>query len=93
MLALATVLATTLTAVPPQDPPAAQARPAILDKNAQASLRKKLQDYFAAEAKYDLASGSKAREKAAKAREKAKDKFRKDWESKNKKGNLLSSMP
>lgn len=106
MLVLASLAATSLIAVLPAAPltapwqqgdangaPASQTKEPILDKNSLASLNKKLQAYLAADAEYQQASGSKAREKASRKREKAKDAFRKDWETKSKKGNLLASMP
>lgn len=74
-------------------PPSVQAKAAVLDAASQESLRKKLQELFSAEAEYNLADGSKEREKTSKAREKAKEKFQGEWDAKSKKGNLLASMP
>lgn len=100
MLALASLAATALTVFSPQGDqnpgdaaPAAQAKPALLDAAAQESLRKKLQDLFATQADYDAADGVKDREKTGKARDKAKEKFQDEWNTRLKKGNLLGSMP
>ncbi|MCR9247044.1 MAG: hypothetical protein NXI31_18580 [bacterium] len=67
-------------------------KPPILDNASLASLNKKLQAFLAAEAEYETTEETRARERASKKREKAKDAFRKDWTSKSKKGDLLSSM-
>lgn len=100
MLVLASLAATSVTLFPPQGepnagdaPPSVQAKAAVLDAAAQESLRKKLQELFTAEAEYNMANGSKEREKTSKAREKAKEKFQDEWDAKSKKGNLLASMP
>jgi len=77
----------------PPGAPATQAKAPLLQPAEQASLRDKLVKYFEAEQLYDAAEGSKEREKAARNREKAKEKFQDEWETRSKKvGNLLSSM-
>jgi len=75
-----------------QDPAAAGAKPALLTAPEQEALRTKLIKYLDAEASWDQASGLKNRERASKAREKAKDDFEKEWGKLEKKGDLLGSM-
>ncbi len=97
MFVLATLTATSLTFLAPTPAPLPQdpqgEEQTILDKSSLNSLNKKLRDYLTAQAVYNQAEEARDREKAAKKREDAKDKFRKDWDNKSKKGNLLASMP
>ncbi|MCA8974308.1 MAG: hypothetical protein KDC98_06275 [Planctomycetes bacterium] len=99
MTIVALFAASSLFAMTPQGgdegaPPAAsnQDKAPLLDAKAQESLRTKLQKMMAAEAAYDAAEG-KAREKANRPFESAKQAFRDEWESRSKKANLLASMP
>lgn len=72
--------------------PAPGAKAALLAPAEQEGLRTKLIKYLDAEERWQGASGLKNREKASKAREKAKDEFEKDWAKLEKKGDLLGSM-
>lgn len=93
MAFLASLALMSLVVTVPQDPaPAAQERPALLTPAEHASLRDKLVKYLEADEAYTRAEGVKDRERANKVREKTKDSFQKEWETRNKKGNLLASM-
>lgn len=82
------LLATTLA---PQNPAASsQESEPVLAKREQKTLGDKLRKYLAAEIQYDGSSG-RAREKASKARRKAKEAFDKDWAKADAKG-VLGSM-
>lgn len=71
----------------------AQAQQPLLSASEQAGLRTKLVKFLDADEEYVLATAPKDREKAGKARSKAKDDFDKDWDRLSKKGDLLGSMP
>ncbi|MFT4513409.1 MAG: hypothetical protein ACI89X_000341 [Planctomycetota bacterium] len=82
------LLATTLA--PQNSAESSQEGKPVLAAREQTTLSDKLRKYLSAEIKYDSSSG-KAREKASKARRKAKDSFDKEWAKANKKG-ILGSM-
>ena len=96
MITLASLATSSLFTLAPQEPadtpPSVQAKAAILDASAHTSLRNKLIKMLAAEEEYDNATG-RDRLKANRNRQKAKASFRKEWDSRSKKGNLLASMP
>lgn len=88
-------------ALVPQDPPAvpgqggavdAAARKPLLSPTEQVSLHKKLVDYISADDGWTRATGLKDRDKASRAREKARTEFDAEWAKHEKKGNLLGSM-
>jgi hypothetical protein len=76
----------------PATPPAAQAKPALLQPAEQAALRTTLVKYLEAHQAWEVAEGSKDREKMSKRRETAKDALQKAWDKTKSKGDLLSSM-
>jgi hypothetical protein len=88
-LAAATIFA--LAAVSPQGG-GEQGKGGLLTPAERTSLRDKLAKYMQEDAVYSTSSG-KDRDKASRAREKAKDAFDSEWEKAGKKGNLLASMP
>jgi hypothetical protein len=93
MAFLASLALTSLVVTVPQDPPqAAQERAALLTPAEHAALRDKLVKYLEADEAYSRAEGVKDREKTNKVREKTKDAFQKEWETRNKKVNVLASM-
>lgn len=71
--------------------PSAGGKAALLTPAERASLRDKLAKYLAEEAAYNMATG-KDRDKASRAKEKAKDAFDDEWKKAEKKGNLMGSM-
>ena len=96
MTLLATIANSCLFVLAPQgatsEVPSSQERAALLTAKEQTSLRTKLQKMLEADEEYDAATG-RARDRASKNRQKAKESFRSEWESKGKKGNLLASIP
>lgn len=80
-----------LAAAAPQGTAPASPDP-LLSTREQESIAKRLQDYLAADAEYRDAEGVKDREKTGKARRSAKEKFEKEWDKAEKKGNLLGSV-
>ena len=87
-----TLLTTVIAQGPGGQDQGQEAKP-ILTEREQSTLNDRLRQYLADEAEYDLATGVRDREKAAKARMKSKEKFESEWEKLEKKGNLLGSMP
>ncbi|HEB53245.1 MAG TPA: hypothetical protein ENI87_08335 [bacterium] len=85
---LAVTLSSLFTVAAPQEP----AKP-FLPASAHKSLGDKLRKYLAAENAYDFAEKAREREKAGKARRKAKESFEKEWAKAEKKGEVLGSMP
>lgn len=75
-----------------QDPTAAAKAAPLLSGAEQSGLHDKLVKYLEATEGYDAASGLRDRERAGKAREKAKEAFEKEWDRLGKKGNLIASM-
>ncbi len=67
------------------------AKPGLLTPAERSSLRDKLAKYMLEDATYSISSG-KERDKASRAREKAKDAFDAEWQKAEKKGNLMASM-
>lgn len=65
---------------------------ALLSASEQGSLRNKLIKYLEADEEYMGATSSKDREKAGRARTKAKEDFDKEWDRLSKKGELVGSM-
>ncbi|MFK7740967.1 MAG: hypothetical protein AB8H80_11650 [Planctomycetota bacterium] len=67
-----------------------QSDPAVLSAGEHKKLQDNLRKYLDAEREYDFAEGIRGREKAAKARTKAKEKFEKIWRKADDKGALAS---
>jgi hypothetical protein len=73
-------------------PQGEQGKAGLLTPAERTSLRDKLAKYMQEDAAYSLSTG-KDREKASRAREKAKEAFEDDWKKAEKKGNVMASMP
>lgn len=67
------------------------AKPGLLTPAERTSLRDKLAKFMQEDAVYSTTTG-KERDKAARAREKAKDAFDAEWQKAEKKGNVMASM-
>lgn len=89
---IAATLSLLATTFVPQNPAESlQGGKPVLSAGDQKKLADKLRKYLSAEIRYDASTG-KAREKASKARRKAKESFEKDWTKAEDKG-VLGSMP
>lgn len=91
-MAVSSVLLATFLSLAPQGPEGSAAQP-ILAPAEQKSLRDKALKLIETRTAYDLAP-EKARDKANRDYQKAKEAFQKEWEGRiEKKGNLLKSLP
>ncbi|MFN7669981.1 MAG: hypothetical protein ACK5S5_06005 [Planctomycetota bacterium] len=68
------------------------AKPGLLTPAERSTLRDKLAKFMLEDAEYSTTT-DKERDKAARAREKAKEAFDAEWRKAEKKGNVLASMP
>ncbi|MBK8977321.1 MAG: hypothetical protein IPM29_15525 [Planctomycetes bacterium] len=70
----------------------AQNEPQMLSKSEIQSLNRKVQAWFAAELEYEAAESARDRRRRGDAARKAKEAFMKEWESKQRKGDVLASI-